>query len=121
MASVTQTLRFTITACFSTSPPSTTAPWECRNGRFDAYFCSVRRGSHLALTLAPFSPNSGIPPGEVFTYIVDTERNAQHGTFWYHSHYGGQYVDGLRAPLIIHNNPEVHAYDEEFTVMLYDW
>lgn len=33
----------------------------------------------------------------------------------------GQYVDGLRAPLVIHLEKEVHSYDEEFTVVLGDW
>jgi len=33
----------------------------------------------------------------------------------------GQYVDGLRAPLIIHRPEEVHEYDEEYTVVIGDW
>lgn len=33
----------------------------------------------------------------------------------------GQYVDGLRAPFIIHPAVEVHKYDAEFTVILGDW
>ena len=35
----------------------------------------------------------------------------------------GQYVDGLRAPLIIHHPNETYlkSYDEEFTVVLGDW
>lgn len=33
----------------------------------------------------------------------------------------GQYVDGLRAPLLIHPPTEVSSYDEEFTVVLGDW
>ena len=33
----------------------------------------------------------------------------------------GQYVDGLRAPLVIHPTTEAHTYDEEFTVVLGDW
>lgn len=53
--------------------------------------------------------------------MIDTQSGNQTGTYWYHSHYAGQYVDGLRAPLIIHNTPEMHQYDEEFTVSLYDW
>lgn len=63
----------------------------------------------------------GIPPGQTFTYEVDTVTGNQTGTYWYHSHYAGQYADGMRAPLIIHAQPEVHAYDEEYTVSLYDW
>ena len=33
----------------------------------------------------------------------------------------GQYVDGLRAPVVIHPETEAHSYDEEFTVVLGDW
>ena len=33
----------------------------------------------------------------------------------------GQYVDGLRAPLVIHPSKEVHSYDAEYTVILGDW
>jgi iron transport multicopper oxidase len=33
----------------------------------------------------------------------------------------GQYVDGLRAPLVIHPSNEVHSYDAEYTVILGDW
>jgi iron transport multicopper oxidase len=30
-------------------------------------------------------------------------------------------VDGLRTPLLLHPQKEVHSYDEEFTVILGDW
>lgn len=30
-------------------------------------------------------------------------------------------MDGLRAPLVLHPQAEVHAYDDEFTVVLGDW
>jgi len=33
----------------------------------------------------------------------------------------GQYVDGLRAPFLIHPPKEVYSYDEEYTVVLGDW
>ncbi len=33
----------------------------------------------------------------------------------------GQYVDGLRASLVIHPSTEVHSYDAEYTVILGDW
>ena len=68
---------------------------------------------------------------------IDT--SGQWGTYWIHSHSSvsphnvrfalkiinplnqGQYVDGLRAPLVIHAPKEVHKYDEEFTVVIADW
>ena len=33
----------------------------------------------------------------------------------------GEYVDGLRAPLIIHHPKEVYEYDEDFTIVISDW
>ncbi|KAF9003375.1 Fet3 protein [Cyathus striatus] len=63
----------------------------------------------------------GIPPGEKFDYVVPINSSGQWGTYWVHSHAGGQYVDGLRAPVVIHPPKEVHVYDEEFTVILGDW
>ncbi|KAF9155690.1 hypothetical protein BG015_008921 [Linnemannia schmuckeri] len=59
-----------------------------------------------------------IPPGANFTYTIPIE---QHGTYWIHGHNRGQYVDGLRGPLIIHNTNETYKYDEEYTIALADW
>lgn len=61
----------------------------------------------------------GIPPGDEFIYEFPITE--QYGTYWVHAHSSGQYVDGLRAPFIIHNTPEVHKYDDEYTVILGDW
>lgn len=33
----------------------------------------------------------------------------------------GQYVDGLRAPLVIHPPKEVYSYDADYTVVIGDW
>ncbi|KAG8747139.1 ferroxidase fet3 [Ceratobasidium sp. 414] len=71
----------------------------------------------------------GIPPGQSFTYEIPVLESAQWGTYWIHAHASGQYVDGLRAPLVIHhrdtsgNSLEAHraSYDEEVTVILGDW
>jgi len=47
----------------------------------------------------------------------------QPGTYWYHSHVKGQYPDGLRGPLIIHNpdDPYARDYDDEAVITLSDW
>lgn len=45
----------------------------------------------------------------------------QHGTYWYHSHTGIDYQDGMRAPLVIHAEQEPHRYDEDYTLVLSDW
>ncbi|KAF8519916.1 laccase [Hysterangium stoloniferum] len=45
-----------------------------------------------------------IAPGRSYTYKVETSdfEGGQAGTFWYHSHLGAQYIDGLRGALIIY-------------------
>ena len=47
----------------------------------------------------------------------------QPGTYWYHSHNDGQYPDGLRGPLIIHDpdSPYKGQYDEELVLTVSDW
>ncbi|KAI0765253.1 Fet3 protein [Fomes fomentarius] len=63
----------------------------------------------------------GIPKGSTFDYVVPINSSGQWGTYWVHSHASGHYVDGLRAPVVIHPEKEAHSYDEEFTVVLGDW
>ncbi|KAK7036555.1 ferroxidase fet3 [Paramarasmius palmivorus] len=63
----------------------------------------------------------GIPPGSTFDYAVPINTSGQWGTYWVHAHASGQYVDGLRAPVILHPAQEVYSYDEEFTIVLGDW
>ncbi|KAL1899946.1 hypothetical protein Cpir12675_001167 [Ceratocystis pirilliformis] len=61
-----------------------------------------------------------IRPGRTFTYRFTLQ---QPGTYWYHSHHRGQYPDGLRGPLIIHDpaSPYVGVYDNELVLTLSDW
>lgn len=62
------------------------------------------------------------PNGGKYTYRVNTA--GQHGTYWIHSHYFGQYPDGLRFPLIIKdsNDPYKQDYqDREVILSLSDW
>ncbi|KAI1076349.1 Cupredoxin [Whalleya microplaca] len=61
-----------------------------------------------------------IAPGSSFTYNFTI---TQPGTYWYHSHTGGQYPDGLRGPLIINDpdSPFLGQYDEEFVMTVSDW
>ncbi|KAH9053032.1 ferroxidase [Lactarius vividus] len=62
----------------------------------------------------------GIPPGQSFDYVIPINSSGQWGTYWVHGQ-SGHYVDGLRAPFVIHPPIEVHSYDAEFTVILGDW
>ncbi|KAJ5280342.1 Multicopper oxidase type 2 [Penicillium angulare] len=59
-----------------------------------------------------------LPPGEHMQYSFDVN---QTGTYWYHSHTMGQYPDGLRGPLIVHDPSPPFQYDEEITITLSDW
>ncbi|KAM0815501.1 putative Cupredoxin [Seiridium cardinale] len=61
-----------------------------------------------------------IQPGSSFTYKFTI---SQPGTYWYHSHTRGQYPDGLRGPLIIHDpdSPFLDRYDEEVVLTVSDW
>ncbi|KAF9433580.1 hypothetical protein BGZ76_009255 [Entomortierella beljakovae] len=59
-----------------------------------------------------------IPSGDSFTYTIPIQ---QSGTYWIHGHNKGHYVDGLRAPLIIHNLNETYKYDAEYTLTFSDW
>jgi len=61
----------------------------------------------------------GIKPGETFTYRFKVR---QAGTYWYHSHSGGQEQQGMYAPLVIDPAGEDPVrYDREYTMVLSDW
>ncbi len=61
----------------------------------------------------------GIKPGETFTYRF---RIHQSGTYWYHSHSGGQEQEGLYGPIIIDPaGPSPYAFDRDYVVLLSDW
>ncbi|ROV93786.1 hypothetical protein VSDG_07021 [Cytospora chrysosperma] len=61
-----------------------------------------------------------IPPGSAITYKFLADKP---GTYWYHSHQMGQYPDGLRGPLIIHDpqDPYKSQVDEEVVLTCTDW
>ncbi|TFY75864.1 hypothetical protein EWM64_g8147 [Hericium alpestre] len=72
----------------------------------------------------PFVTQCPIVPGGSYLYNFTTREQA--GTFWYHSHYSGQYCDGLRGPLVIYDPEDPHKdlydVDDESTVItLSDW
>jgi CopA family copper-resistance protein len=62
---------------------------------------------------------AGIKPGETFTYRFPVR---QYGTYWAHSHSGGQELLGVYMPLLIDPaEPEPFKYDRDYVVMLSDW
>lgn len=61
----------------------------------------------------------GIDPGETFVYRFPIK---QYGTYWYHSHSGGQEQLGLYGPLVIDPaDSEPFNYAREHVVILSDW
>ncbi|KAJ5182998.1 CAZyme family AA1 [Penicillium capsulatum] len=78
---------------------------------FHQYHTGVMDGSS-SVTQCP------IPPGGHMQYHFDVN---QTGTYWYHSHNMGQYPDGFRGPLIVHDPSPPFKYDDEFTITLSDW
>ncbi|PCH44577.1 laccase [Wolfiporia cocos MD-104 SS10] len=65
-----------------------------------------------------------IAPGDSFLYDFTVPDQA--GTFWYHSHEGLQYCDGLRGPFIVYdpNDPHADLYDvddDSTVITLADW
>ena len=62
---------------------------------------------------------AGIQPGETFTYRFPVR---QSGTYWAHSHSGGQELLGVYFPLVIEpREPEPFTYQRDHVVVLSDW
>ncbi|KAK0184470.1 laccase [Armillaria mellea] len=69
-----------------------------------------------------------ISPGHSFKYDFGVPQQA--GTFWYHSHMGVQYCEGLRGPLVVYDGPNgvndphraLYDVDDATTIItLADW
>lgn len=63
-----------------------------------------------------------IPPGRTLSYHIPVD--LQQGTYWIHGHFNGQYVDGLRAPVVIlpaENRTDGLEWDEDYTLIVSDW
>ncbi|KAF7320625.1 Laccase 1 [Mycena chlorophos] len=65
-----------------------------------------------------------ITSGDSFLYTIPTGQ--QTGTFWYHSHLGVQYGDGLRGAIVIYDPEDpfkaLYDVDDESTIItLIDW
>lgn len=64
-----------------------------------------------------------IGPGQTFLYNFTVTE--QHGSYWYHSHTSGQYMDGMRGLFIIHDPDYPYKqgkdYDQEVAITLNEW
>jgi iron transport multicopper oxidase len=60
-----------------------------------------------------------VPPGETIVYEFTA---TQIGTYWYHGHHAGQYIDGLRGPFIVKEaSPPYGTVDQDTTLTLTDF
>jgi iron transport multicopper oxidase len=60
-----------------------------------------------------------VPPGGTIVYQFQAK---QVGTYWYHAHHAGQYIDGLRGPFIVQNpSPPYGKADQDTTLTLTDF
>ena len=65
-----------------------------------------------------FTSQCPIPPGNTFIYQFVA---LQVGTYWWHGHHAGQYIDGLRGAFIIKNpSPPYGAVDNDVIITLSD-
>jgi FtsP/CotA-like multicopper oxidase with cupredoxin domain len=56
--------------------------------------------------------------------VYDFSTGKQAGTYWYHAHTHGQYMEGIRAALIIHDPDDPYynkEYDYEYVITMSDW
>ncbi|KAF9076431.1 laccase lcc6 [Rhodocollybia butyracea] len=65
-----------------------------------------------------------IVPGNSFEYQFQALNQA--GTYWYHSHFGTQYCDGLRGPIVVYDpddkyNDMYDCDDASTVITLSDW
>jgi len=66
----------------------------------------------------PMVSFAGVAPGTTFTYRFKVR---QSGTYWYHSHSGGQEQEGMYAPIVIEPaKGERHRVARDYVVMLSD-
>ncbi|RIB08213.1 Multicopper oxidase [Gigaspora rosea] len=91
-------------------PVETSMHWHGMFQRGTSWFDGVPAVSQCTIT-----------PGSSLTYEFSTE--GQIGTYWWHSHYNAQYIDGILGALIIHDpeDPYLKDYDYEYVVTLTDW
>src|SRR5947207_15734856 len=89
---------------------------QYQNGRQSSRFLLIKGTSYMDGTYG--ITQCAIQPNTSFTYNFTLQ---QSGTYWWHSHFGLEYQDGLFGPLIIHgrNEPDYNV-DGDFIVMIDD-
>ncbi|GAW17003.1 hypothetical protein ANO14919_064520 [Xylariales sp. No.14919] len=84
------------------------------------HFHGINQVNSNAMDGSVGSSQCPLPPNYSITYSFMAN---EAGTYWYHSHNMGQYPDGFRGPLIIHNpeDPYLDDYDADVILTVSDW
>ncbi|AET37747.1 ferroxidase FET5 Ecym_1526 [Eremothecium cymbalariae DBVPG len=85
---------------------------------FHGLFHNTSEGNQVQMDGPQMATQCPIMPGA--TYLYNFTVPNQVGTFWYHSHTGAQYADGMRGAFIIHDDDAPFDYDEELTLFVSD-
>lgn len=85
---------------------------------FHGLFQNTSYGNSNAMDGPQMVTQCPIMPGDTFLYNFTVPD--QVGTYWYHSHSGAQYTDGMRAAFIVHDEDEPFEYDQEMIIMVSD-
>ncbi|KAJ3504043.1 hypothetical protein NLJ89_g8148 [Agrocybe chaxingu] len=69
----------------------------------------------VGVNQCPIAPNR--------SFLYQFSAGDQAGTFWYHSHFGTQYCDGLRGPLVVYDpgDPHTKSLMTSTIITLSDW
>ncbi|KAH3669045.1 hypothetical protein OGAPHI_001641 [Ogataea philodendri] len=67
----------------------------------------------------PLLTQCPIAPGDTMLYNFTVPD--QVGSFWYHSHTSGQYMDGMRGTFVIEDPDPPYEWDEEVVISLTEW
>eukprot|EP00456_Euglypha_rotunda_P035114 TRINITY_DN2707_c0_g1_i24.p1 TRINITY_DN2707_c0_g1~~TRINITY_DN2707_c0_g1_i24.p1 ORF type:complete len:159 (+),score=16.51 TRINITY_DN2707_c0_g1_i24:139-615(+) len=59
-----------------------------------------------------------IPPGKAFNYSFEV---TQSGTYWWHSHVGGQLTDGLTGAIVIYEKNDSLPQSQNHIIQVTDW
>ncbi|RHZ74853.1 hypothetical protein Glove_219g146 [Diversispora epigaea] len=96
------------------SPDGYERPVWTVNGQYPGPLIQANKGDRLVVNV---TNNCGDPA------TIHWHGIFRPGTFWYHSHYYAQYVDGLVGSFIVHDpeDPYCHFYDEEYVITVSDW
>lgn len=86
---------------------------------FHGIFHNTSHGNHIQMDGPEMVTQCPIQPGD--TYLYNFTVPDQAGTYWYHSHSGAQYTDGMRGSFVIHDPDAPFKYDEELTIMVSDY